>query len=174
MTPLSTVPLEVMSVGVGVWIAFIVSVIVMLIGVVGTVVPVLPGLPLVWLTMLVFGIIGKFERMDGTFLGIALFIVIVAEIADYATRAWGARRYGAGKAGAWGAIIGAFGGLFFLPVGLVLGPFLGALVAELLAGRTSDESIRAGWGGLIGTVGSIVIKITVAIGMTVAFIIKVL
>lgn len=159
---------------VGEWIAFGVGIVVMLVGVAGTVVPILPGLPLIWLTMLVFGIIEKFERVDAAFLGITLAVLVAAEAADYASRAWGARRYGAGKAGAWGAVLGAFAGLFFLPVGLVLGPFLGVLIAELLAGRSPSESLRAGWGGLIGTLGSMAIKITVALGMAVAFVVKVL
>lgn len=159
---------------IGLWIAFIIAVIVMLVAVAGTVVPVLPGLPLSWLAMLLFGFIEKFERLDARFLAITFAIVIATEAADYFTKAWGARRYGASKAGTWGAVLGGFAGLFFLPVGLLLGPFLGVLIAELLAGRTTDESLRAGWGGLIGTVGSIAIKITVALGITVAFVIKVL
>lgn len=158
----------------GLWIGFAVALIVMLVGALGTVVPVLPGLPLVWAAMVGFGLLEKFERLDWTFLGINLAVVVAAEVLDYYGRAWGARKFGAGKAGAAGAVVGAFAGLFFLPVGLILGPFLGVLVAELLAGRTADESIRAGWGGLIGTVGSIVLKIAVALGMTAAFIVKVL
>lgn len=158
----------------GIWIAFVIAVVVMLGGALGTVVPVLPGLPLVWAAMLGFGLIDKMERLDWRFLLINLAVVIAAEVLDYYARAWGARRYGASKAGAAGAIVGAFAGLFFLPVGLVLGPFLGVFIAELLAGRTTDESVRAGWGGLIGTVGSIAMKIAVAFGMIVAFIVKVL
>ncbi len=92
----------------------------------------------------------------------------------FRTRAWGARRYGAGQAGTWGAVIGALAGLFFLPLGLLLGPFLGALIGELWAGRSLEDSVRAGWGGLLGTLGSIVVKFAVAVAMTIAFVSKVL
>lgn len=158
----------------GEWVAFGVGIVVMLVGVLGTVVPVLPGIPLIWITMLLFAIVEKFERVDTRFLGITLAVMIAAEAADHLGRAWGARRFGASKAGAWGAVIGAIVGLFFLPIGLVLGPFLGVVVAELMSGRTTAESIRAGWGGLIGALGSMAVKLTVAIGLTIAFVVKVL
>lgn len=155
------------------WIGFGVGIVVMLVGVAGTVIPAVPGLPLIWLTMLGFGVLEQFQRIDASFLGITFVVLVAAEVADYVTRARGASRHGAGRAGSWGAVLGAIVGLFFLPVGLVLGPFLGAFGAELLAGRTVSDSMRAGWGGLIGTLGSIAIKLVVAFGMMIAFIIKV-
>lgn len=159
--------------GTTLWIVFGLTVVVMLVGVVGTVVPILPGIPLIWAMMLVFAIVEKFERIDPLFLVVTFVITAATEVADQLGRAWGARRFGAGKAGTWGSIIGGIGGLFFLPVGLVLGPFLGVLVAELLAGRSTSESIRAGWGGLIGALGSMGVKLVVAFALTVAFVIKV-
>lgn len=158
---------------VGQWIAFGVAVVLMGVGVLGTVVPILPGIPLIWISMLLFALFEKFARVDGTFLALMLLVTIAAEAADHLARAWGARRYGAGKAGTWGAVIGAIAGLFFLPIGLLLGPFLGALLGELLSGRSLDESFRAGWGGLLGTLGSMVVKFAVAVAMTIAFVVKV-
>lgn len=156
------------------WTAFAFALLFMLLGVAGTVVPALPGLPLIWLAALGFGFVNGFERVDGTFLIILLVVTVAAEASDHLARVWGARRYGAGKAGAWGAVIGALVGLFFLPIGLIVGPFFGAFIGELLAGRTLVESVRAGWGGLIGTLGSMAVKFVVAWGMTIAFVVKVL
>ncbi len=155
------------------WVAFGAALLLMVVGVLGTVVPVLPGVPLIWITMLLFGVLEKFQRIDAAFLAVTALVTVAAEVTDHLTRAWGARRYGAGRAGTWGAVIGAVAGLFFLPVGLLLGPFLGALVGELLAGRSVEDSLRAGWGGLLGTLGSIVVKFAVAVAMTVAFVVKV-
>lgn len=156
------------------WTAFIIAICVMLVGVAGTVVPLLPGLPLIWLTMLVYAFIEGFESVDAAFLILTLIVLIAAEAADYFGRAWGARRFGATKRGALGAVVGSLVGLFFLPLGLIVGPFLGVVVAELLAGRTTSESIRAGWGGLLGTLGSMVVKFTIAVGMTIVFAVRVL
>lgn len=158
----------------GQWVAFGVSLLLMLVGVAGTVVPVLPGVPLVWLAMLGFGVVDKFERVDAAFLVVMAVVVAISEATDYLTKAWGAKRFGAGRAGTWGAVFGAVAGLFFLPLGLLVGPFVGALLGELLSGRSVEESVRAGWGGLLGTLGSIVVKFAVAVTMTAAFVIKVL
>lgn len=155
------------------WALFGFVLLIMFVGVMGTVVPVLPGVPLIWIAMLVFAVVEGFARVDATFLVLCLAVVIAAEVADHLARAWGARRFGAGRAGVWGAVIGAILGLFFMPIGLILGPFLGALTGELLAGRTLEESIRAGWGGVVGTLGSMVMKFFVAVGMVMAFLIKV-
>lgn len=156
------------------WLAFGVALLLMGVGIVGTVVPALPGIPLIWLTMLGFGVVDKFQRINGAFLAVLLAVTIAAEVADHLARVWGARRYGASRAGAWGAALGAIAGLFFLPLGLVVGPFLGALVGELLAGRSIKESVRAGWGGVVGTLGSVAMKVGIAVGMTVAFVVQVL
>jgi uncharacterized protein YqgC (DUF456 family) len=155
------------------WIAFAAAVLVMLLGVAGTVVPILPGLPLVWLAMAGFAAVEGFVRVDGTFLLTTLAVVVAAEVADQFGRAYGARRFGAGRAGSIGAVIGSIAGLFFLPVGLVLGPFLGATVGELLAGKDGPDAVRAGFGGLIGALGSMVVKLFVGIGLVIAFVVQV-
>lgn len=156
------------------WTVFAIAVIVMLAGILGTIVPFLPGLPMIWAAMLIYGIIEGFASVDAAFLVVTLAIVIATEVADYFAKAWGARRFGASKAGAVGAVIGSLIGLFFLPVGLVLGPFLGVVIAELMAGRSAEASVRAGWGGLIGTLGSMAVKFVVAITMTIVFVVRVL
>jgi uncharacterized protein YqgC (DUF456 family) len=154
-------------------IAFIVALAVMLVGVVGTFLPALPGLPLIWLAMLGFGFVEGFREMTPAFLVITLLVVAATQVAEHYARAWGARRFGAGRAGAWGAVIGSIAGLFFMPIGLVLGPFLGALLAELLAGRSGEEAIRAGFGGLVGVLGSVAVNVVVALSLTLAFVLKV-
>ena len=60
-------------------------------------------------------------------------------------------------------------GLPFLPWGLIVGPFLGAVVAEMLVGKTDEESIRAGVGSLIGNLLSIVLSIVLSGVMAYSF-----
>lgn len=155
-------------------IAFLVALGVMLVGTLGTFLPSLPGLPLIWLAMLGYGFVEGFREMNPSFLLAALLVVAGSFAAEQYARAWGARRFGAGRAGAWGAIAGSIVGLFFLPLGLVLGPFLGAIAAELLTGRSADEAFRAGWGSLLGVLSSTVVNIILALGLTVAFALKVI
>lgn len=146
----------------------------MLVGVVGTLIPAIPGIPLIWLAMLGYGALEGFERVGANYLLITLAVVLAAQVAEHYARALGARRFGAGRAGTWGAVLGSIAGLFFLPLGLVLGPFLGALLFELLAGRPTEEAVRAGFGGLVGVLGSVVFNLIVALGLTASFVIKVL
>ncbi len=154
-------------------IAFVIALIVMLAGIVGTFLPALPGIPLIWLAMLGYGFFEGFKEMTPTFLVITLLVVAATQVAEHYARAWGAQKFGGGKAGAWGAVIGSIVGLFFMPIGLVLGPFLGALIFELVAGRSSEEAVRAGFGGVVGVLGSVVVNVIVALGLTVSFILKV-
>ncbi|MFO7273238.1 MAG: DUF456 domain-containing protein [Bacillota bacterium] len=156
------------------WAAFAVAVAVMLVGVAGTLIPALPGLPIVFLAMLGYALVEGFREITPGFLAVALLVVVATQVAEHYARAWGAKRFGAGRAGAWGAVIGSIAGLFFMPLGLLLGPFLGALLFELFAGRSGGEAFRAGLGGLVGVLGSVVINVVVALGLTLAFVAKVL
>lgn len=154
--------------------ALVVAALVMLAGVAGTILPSIPGLPLIWLAALAYGYYEGFESITWSYLGWTLAIVIAAAVAEHYARAWGAKRFGAGSRGAWGAVIGSVIGLFFMPIGLVLGPFLGAALFELIGGRPWNEAARAGWGGLIGVLGGIVVNFILALTLFVSFLWKAL
>lgn len=153
-------------------VALLLALVVMAVGVIGTLIPALPGMPLVWLGMLGYGWADGFRHITWPFLLVALAVVVLAQVAEHYARAYGAKRFGAGRAGAWGAVIGSIAGLFFMPIGLLVGPFLGAMVAELLAGRPAHEAVRAGWGGLVGALGSVAVNFVLALSLVAGFIIK--
>jgi uncharacterized protein YqgC (DUF456 family) len=52
-------------------------------------------------------------------------------------------------------------GLFFMPWGIILGPFLGAVVGEMLGGSDLPHAVRAGVGSLIGFMLGTLLKIFV-------------
>ena len=55
------------------------------------------------------------------------------------------------KYGGWGAIIGLFFGLFFTPVGMILGSLLGAFAFELLfAKKDTTTSVKSAFGAFLG------------------------
>ncbi|MGE5672776.1 MAG: DUF456 domain-containing protein [Mycobacterium leprae] len=155
-------------------VAFAIALLVMLVGVAGTLVPALPGIPLIWVAMLGYGWYNGFHAISWSFLVVTLVLAVLCQVAEQYARAWGAKRFGAGRAGAWGAVIGSLVGLFFMPIGLLLGPFLGATLAELLAGRSGQEALRAGWGGLLGVLGSVAVNFIVALTLVIAFVVKAL
>lgn len=69
----------------------------------------------------------------------------------------------------FGAVVGTFGGIFFGPVGLFVGPFTGALIGELLHGRKSFRGLgraaRIGFGTWLGIVFAVVLALTLAFAM---------
>lgn len=150
-------------------IALILASIVMLVGIVGTLLPALPGLPLIWLTALLYGWYEGFTAITWGYLGWTLAVVIGAQVAEHYARAWGAKRFGASRWGSWGAVLGSIVGLFFVPIGLVLGPFLGAALAEMMVGRPWSEAARAGWGGVLGVLGGVLINFLLAVGLFISF-----
>ncbi|MDZ7761012.1 MAG: DUF456 domain-containing protein [Desulfovermiculus sp.] len=96
----------------------------------------------------------------------------VAEIIEFVSQMYGARKYGGSNRGSWGALIGALAGAvlgapFFLGLGSILGAlagaFIGSLIVELAYGRSWAEAIRASKGAMLGKVVGFVAK--AALGM---------
>lgn len=152
----------------------ILALLVMLIGLAGTFLPAIPGLPLIGLAMLGYGAIEGFKEVTPFFLVVVLLVIVGAQVAEHYARGYGAKRFGASRAGTWGAIIGSIVGLFFMPIGLLAGPFLGAMLGELIAGRPTEDALRAGLGGLIGVLGSIAMNVVLGLALIVSFLVKVI
>ncbi len=103
-------------------------------------------------------------------LGVLTGLCILAHILDFVAGALGAKKFGASRWGAFGGIVGGVVGLFFFPVGLFLGPVLGALCAEIIfAGRSLGPAVRSGWGTLLGTTAGMVAKVVIDVAMVALF-----
>ena len=59
-------------------------------------------------------------------------------------------------------MIGMMVGLFLGPIGIILGPFLGAVIGELFAGKNNKEAIKAGFGAFVGLIFGTISKLIVA------------
>ena len=111
--------------------------------------------------------------MNWTFLGITLFIAIAIWILDYFIPAIGTKKFGGSRAGMIGTTIGLLIGIFFLgPFGIIIGPFLGALVGELLNKTDSNKAVKAAFGSFLGFLTSAFIKFLVAVIYLGFFIVK--
>lgn len=130
------------------------------VGIIGSVLPVLPGVPLSYAGILLLHFTEKVQ-FSIPFLILWLVLVILVQLLDYYVPIWGTRKFGGSKRGVWGCAIGMVVGLFFGPWGIVLGPFVGAIVGELSGGKQTQAAIKAGFGSFMGFLLGIVSKLVV-------------
>ncbi|MGE4274247.1 MAG: DUF456 domain-containing protein [Desulfitobacterium sp.] len=153
--------------------ALIIAIILFIVGLLGTVLPILPGAILIYGGMLIYGLMTGFATLDLTFFLIQGLVFSFIFLVDYWATVEGTRRYGGSKQAGWGAAIGMIMGLFFMPLGIVIGPFLGAVTAELLRKTELSHAIRVGFGTLVGLLGGTIIKLGVEILMIIYFFMKI-
>jgi hypothetical protein len=133
-------------------------------GLAGSVLPALPGVPLVFAGLLVAAWADDFTRVGAVTLVILGLLTLASFAIDFAATAMGAKRVGATKLAVAGAALGTLGGLFLGIPGLVLGPFVGAVVGEMLSHGQWQQATRAGvatWMGLLfGTLTKLALVFT--------------
>lgn len=90
-------------------------------------------------------------------------LAVFGTLVDNITTAMGARKFGGSKHAFWGSMIGLFVGAFFVfPFGIIIGPFLGAFIAELHFQRKSTkDSAMSGLGATLGLLAGVLGKIIV-------------
>ncbi len=150
------------------WLAWVILAMCLVVGLAGIVVPMLPGLVLILIGAVVHKLMipGVLSWWTVGILGVLFVISVVTDnLASVAT----AKLSGAGKWGLIGAAVGAFAGLFFLPLGLIAGPLVGAFAGELLLGcRELVRSLKAGAGAGVGVALAIVVRLVVGLLMAAA------
>lgn len=144
---------------------YVLAAILILVGVAGTVLPALPGLPVVFAGMLLAAWAGGFEQVGAGMLVLLGVLTLLSLAVDFMATAMGAKRVGASRLAIIGAVIGTFAGLFFGPIGLIAGPFIGALAGELVHGRDVGHATRVGFGTWLGILVGTALKIGLAFGM---------
>ena len=97
-------------------------------------------------------------------------VTIVVQVLDSVVPIWGTKKFGGSKMGVWGSTLGLRVGLFFGPWGIVLGPFLGAVVFELIDGKNTRLALKAGWGSFVGLMTGTILKLICCGLMTYYFI----
>ncbi len=138
-------------------------------GLLAAIVPALPGIPLI------FGGIWLIAGVDGYrhlgfwwLFGIAL-VGVIGLAFDLLAGALGAKRVGASRQAVGGALVGTVIGLFFGLPGLLIGPFLGAVLGELAAGNSVQGSTAVGVGAWLGLLFGTLIKLVASIIMVALF-----
>lgn len=139
-------------------VLIIISFLLVIGGLLGCVLPVLPGPPLAYMGLLLAHVTDKVE-FSVVQLVSWLVLVIVLQGLDYITPMLGSKYTGGSEYGNRGCIAGTILGLFFIPWGIVAGPFIGAVLGELLGGKDLQHSLKAGFGTFLGVVLGVWLKI---------------
>jgi len=143
-------------------------------GLAGVVVPALPGVPIIFAGLVLAAWSTDFEPVGWGTIGVLGALTVLSVMIDFLSAAFGAKRQGASPRAFWGATLGAIVGMFFGLVGIVLGPFIGAVAAELLAGSSAQQAGRSGYGVWIGLVLGTAAKLAIAFLMLGIFLTKLL
>lgn len=151
---------------------WILAVLIIVGGLVGTVIPSLPGVPLVFGGLLLASWADGFHHVGAGTLAVLGGLAALAWLLDFLAAALGAKKLGASQRAFWGATFGAIAGMFFGIPGMILGPFVGAVVAELSGGRDVRQAGRAGYGAWIGVVIGTAAKLAIAFLMVGIFAFK--
>jgi uncharacterized protein YqgC (DUF456 family) len=137
----------------------IIGIIFLFVGLAGCVLPVIPGPPLSYLGLLMLHFTSKYQ-FSNEFLLVWAAIVVVVTVIENLIPLWGTKKFGGSKRAVWGSLIGLLAGLFlFPPFGIIICPFIGAVVAELTTGKNSTDALRAGFGAFLGFIGGTILKL---------------
>ena len=143
----------------------VIGFVLMLVGILGSFLPALPGPPFSWLGLLLL-YLTKAVPDDWTLLIITLAIAAAVVALDYIIPAMGTKKFGGSRMGIIGSMVGLLVALFF-PIlgifGIIIWPFIGALVGELLNKSDSKTAVKAAFGSFIGFLTGTLLKFIVAI-----------
>lgn len=145
-----------------------------LVGIVGSFLPILPGPIASWCGLLILNFT-SFVNFSFSFLIITFLIAFTVSIIDYIIPILGVQKLGGSKGGQIGATIGLLFGLFILgPLGLIFGPFLGALTGEVISKKNISNSILPAFGSLIGVLAGTVLKTIITVVFLIFFLYSIL
>ena len=151
------------------WI--VIGSILLIVGIIGCILPILPGQILSWGSLLVLQL-QKDPPFTAKFIFIWALITAGVTLLDYFVPIWGTKKLGGSKTGMWGATLGLIFGIFFFPpLGLIIGPFIGAVIGELVAGKNSQVAFRSGLGSFLGFVAGTMMKLVISFIMGYYFVI---
>lgn len=140
-------------------------------GLAGLVLPMLPGAPLLFLGLLCGAWAEGFRHIGPwTLLALAL-LAGLTYLVEFAAAAFGAARYGGSRRAMAGAALGGLAGLLLGVPGILLGPFVGAVIGELSMQRSLDQAGRAGFGTVVGLAIGVAGKLAIGIAMIGLFVI---
>lgn len=134
-------------------------------GLAGLILPVLPGIPLMYAGLILLAWAGDFVHVGWITLTLLGILTLLSYGIDFLATALGARRFGASPRAVMGAALGGLVGLFFGLPGILLGPFVGAVLGEFSRKATLEQATQAGLGATLGLLFGALLKLALAFTM---------
>lgn len=150
----------------------VLGILLMLAGIAGCLLPLVPGPPLAYIALLVLQLRVE-PPFSLNFLLLWAALVGLVTLLDYVIPVYGTKKFGGTQAGVWGCTLGLLAGFWLGPLGIIIGPFVGAFMGEWLTDRNSEKALRAAIGSFIGFLAGTVLKLVVCGVMAYYFILAV-
>ncbi len=136
-------------------IILIIAIILAIAGFVGSVAPGLPGPPLSWAALLLLSFHPSITFSTSMIVVMAVVAGLIT-VLDYVIPSLSTKKFGGSKAGVWGCNIGLVVSIIGLPfgpqglLGVIVWPFLGALIGELIVSKDLKVSLKSATGAFVG------------------------
>lgn len=141
----------------------IIGFIFIILGLIGCILPVLPGPLISYLGLLIQQLQPGENPFSWKFLGVWALITVFVTILDLVIPAFGTKLYQGSRQGVYGSVAGLLIGLFFFPpLGIIIGPFIGAYLGELASGKNAAKALKSGLGSFLGFLTGTAAKIVVS------------
>ncbi len=162
----SSLPTDVMQ-GVGAGLAWFITGSLLVSGAVGCVFPLLPGHLILLIAAIAHRVmLGAESGLQWWSFAVLLLLMGISQAFEMLSGAVGSRWFGGSRWGVVGALVGTIGGMFFLPIGLLLGPLIGAFACEMLFARKSTRpAVVSGVGSVVGVVAGMGFKMVIGMIM---------
>ena len=144
-------------------ILLIIGLLLCLIGIVGSSLPIIPGPVTSWLGILLLNLTSVVD-FNLNFVLITLTVAISVGILDYLIPVLGVKKLGGTRSGQIGTTLGLIIALIILgPIGIIIGPFGGALLGEMSTKKSFQDSVKPAFGAFVGVVAGSVIKFLISL-----------
>ncbi len=126
----------------------------------------LPGIILIFTSLLLYGWYTNFSEPTMNTIVIVGLITLISFWIDNLAILFGAKKFGASKFGMLGAFLGGLFGFFILgPPGIVIGPLVGAVIAELIVNKDFKNAFKSGFGTFLGYIFGMFLKLIITVIM---------
>lgn len=128
----------------------ILAILIGVVGIAGSILPALPGTSFSWIGLFLLYMWGP-QVVPAKVLIIWGVVVMIVSAVDYVVPMLLTKATGGSKYAERGSIIGLLAGIILTPVGMILGSFLGAFLAEMYwGGKEAKLALKAAFGSFLG------------------------